>query len=146
MAVPLVHQKTVWKKEHTLNTRCEPLSFAHFLPLLMSVSITPVKNSFHETIQMPSIPQPRIACCLMVVTCSSKMKDRDSRSTNGKESKNELYPYLVAVAERAGPQQPLWRKAVMSTSFFLPQERTPGVYAGWCLFGVWCEMQMSQGG
>lgn len=72
------------KKEHTLNTRCKPLSFAHFLPLLMSVSITSVRNSFHETTQMPSIPQPRIACCLMVMTCSFRMKDRDSSSTNSK--------------------------------------------------------------
>lgn len=118
MAGPQFTKKLGEKKEHTLNTRCEPLSLAHFVPLLMSVSITPVKNSFHESIQMPSIPQPRIACCLMVVTCSCKMKDRDSSSTNSK--RKQKWAFSIPVAVKAGHQPPLWRKAVVSTWCFFP--------------------------
>lgn len=37
------------KLRSVLSTRCELCSFAHFLPLLMGVSVTPVKNSFCES-------------------------------------------------------------------------------------------------
>lgn len=89
-----------------------------------------------ETVQMPSIPQPRIACCLMIMTFSCKIKDGDSSSTNTKRKWNWTFSMPgCCCSESHLVGTSLKKSGCTYWGFFSPPRDDP---RGWCrVVPVW---------